>query len=129
MRNFKVKDVFRTKRRICVVVELDGFQNLYRTFLEGSQGFGMNYCNGYVQTLTRNHGRDYNDFVNKVDTDELTFSGTLDYFNDSRIPKDVWFFGFDSAHAWNDEHPETKTFASVRERTIQLAEEMMKKGI
>ena len=55
-----------------------------------------------------------------IKTDGLTFS---DYIGD------IFFFGFDSAHSWNDKKPESKTRESVKQRTIELANEMVKKGI
>ncbi|RLI85229.1 MAG: hypothetical protein DRO76_05790 [Candidatus Altiarchaeales archaeon] len=112
----KVKEVFKVGRRICVVVEMD----------ISSVG---KYHNGYVSVLKKNYGKHYSDFIDRIETDELTYSGNLDHFKDKRIPEKVWFFGFDSAHYWNKLHPESKTFESVKARTILLAKEMIKKRI
>ena len=116
MRDFEVADVFKIKRRVCVVVKM----NLY--------GFGE-YHNGYVSVSKKHQEAGYDDFISKIETDELTFGGDLNHLEDERIPKDISFFGFDSAHAWNQENPESATFQSVRERTIKLAQEMMAKRI
>ena len=116
MKDFEVADVFKVKRRVCVVVKM----NLY--------GFGQ-YHNGYVSVSKKHQEANYDDFISKIETDELTFAGDLNHLEDERIPKDVWFFGFDSAHAWNREHPGSTRFESVKERTIKLAQEMMAKRI
>jgi hypothetical protein len=84
---------------------------------------GAPFHNGYVEISKKNIGKDYMDFIDKIETDGLTFSGHLEDFGD------VWFLGFDSAHAWNDEQPESKTFAVVKEKTIKLCEEMLRKKI
>lgn len=114
--NFEVKDVFKVKRRTCVVVKIN------------MQGFGQ-YHNGYVSVSKKNQGANYDDFTRKIETDELTFGDKLNYLKDERIPKDAWFFGFDSAHAWNQSNPESTTFESVKARTTKLAQEMMSKRI
>lgn len=111
-----VKDVFKVGRRTCVVVE-----RIMPCLLP--------FHNGYVEVLKKNYGKSYWDFIEKIETEELTYSGDLSHLNDPRIPKGKWFFGFDSAHYWNDLHPESKTFENVKERTIQLAKEMIKKRI
>ena len=104
---WKAMEIFVHKGRICVVVNMDN-----------------SYHNGYIQVLPKNQGKDYERFVKKIKTDELTYSGDLHgLFNG------IWFFGFDSAHSWNDMHPETKSFESVKERTIKLCEEMVRKKI
>lgn len=128
LRKFKVTDVFTHKKRLCVVIELAWQPNYARTLWEGNIG-GQDYCNGYVQVSTKNIGKHYDDFADRIKTDELTFSGTLEYLKDQRIPDSTYFLGFDSAHAWNDAQPESKSCASVKERTIKLAEEMVRKRI
>jgi hypothetical protein len=103
----KAMEVFVHKGRICVVVNMDD-----------------KYHNGYVQVLPKNKGKDYEEFVDKIETVELTYSGDLKGLFDG-----VWFFGFDTAHFWNDLHPETKTFEWVKKQTIKLCEEMKRKRI
>jgi len=102
-------EIFRHKKRICVVRELTRCDD-------------STYCCGYVETLPRNKGKSYTQFVDKIETDELTYSGNLFGLFDG-----VWFFGFDSAHVWNDE--KSRSFKSVKKRTKKLCEEMVKKRI
>jgi len=108
--------IFKHKGRICVVIEM-----LWMASLKVSP-----YCNGYVEVSAKNKGKNYDNFIDRIETDELTFSGDLSRFN---LGKKLWFFGFDSAHFWNDAQPESKTFKSVKARTSKLCEEMVKKGI
>ena len=119
----KAIEVFKHKGRICVVIQMQGIVNPARTFWEGSSS-AADYCNGYVETLPKNYGEDYEKFEKKIRTDMLTYSGDLNGLFDG-----IWFFGFDSAHAWNDENPETKTFEYVKEKTKKLCEEMVRKRI
>jgi hypothetical protein len=126
MPDFTVVDIFTHKDRLCVVVQIKGHQNYARIFLENALGTG-DYCTGYVQT-TKAEGKNYNDYIGEIKADELTFSGKLDYLKDKRIPSELWFFGFDSAHSWNFENPESQTVESVKERTVKLADEMAEKG-
>ena len=111
-----IKEVFKHRGRTCVVIEMS------------LMGVGS-YHNGYVSVAPRNKRKSYNDFIERIETDELTFSGNMNYVEDKRIPKDKFFLGFDSAHYWNDEKPESKTFKSVKKRTMELADEMVRKGI
>lgn len=124
-REVRVTDVFKYRGRWCVVIQ----QNFHATSSIGK------FHNGYVSTRPSNSEREYDKFARRIETDELTFSGKLAYMNDKfeitlglQIP-DVWFLGFDSGHHWNEMNPESKTRRSVKERVIQLADEMIKKGI
>lgn len=117
MRYCKIVDVFKHKGRTIVIVK-----SMF------SSAFIGIYHNGYVSTRKSNEGRGYDEFVSKIDTDELTFSGTLKHLKDKKIPN-LWFMGFDSAHYWNTENRESQTFESVRKRAIKLAEEMIRKGV
>jgi hypothetical protein len=121
---WKAMEIFVHKGRICVVVKMKGIENSAREFWEGKPISDSDYCNGYVQTLPKNQGKDYESFVSMIKTDELTYAGDL-----NGLFKGLWFFGFDSAHVWNDNHPESKTFESVKKRTIKLCEEMVRKKI
>ncbi len=111
----KVRDVFKHRGRACVVVRM------------GLRGMGE-YHNGYVSVAPRHRGKHYNDFISRIKTDELTFGGGLSHLEDKRIPK-AYFLRFDSMHYWNDKNPISKTFGMVRKRTIELANEMVDKGI
>jgi hypothetical protein len=117
-------EIFKHKGRICVVIRMKGIENISREFWEGGVISDSDYCNGYVQTLDKNYGKDYEEFENKIKTDMLTYSGDLSGFFDG-----IWFLGFDSAHVWNEKNPKTKTFEYVKEKTKKLCEEMVKKGI
>jgi len=112
-RDVIIKEIFVHKNRVCMVIEM-------RFLLTPSIG---TYCNGYVQTLPKNKGKSYDRFNRRIKTEELTFGGTYEW-----LP-DMYFFGFDTVHSWNDIHPESKTFKNVKKKTIELCEEMVKKGI
>lgn len=76
--------------------------------------------------------RSYNLFINQINSEELTFSGYLDSYKDNfKINGKGWskiyFFGFDSAHLQDD--AVSKSYESVKYRTIKLANEMIKKGV
>ena len=113
----EIKEIFKVGKRTCVVVGMASVSSYLKP-----------YHNGYVSTLKKNNNKSYSDDDIAVQTDELTYSGTLDSLKDKRIPK-LWFFGFDSAHYWNDQNPASKTFESVKQRTTELAKEMIKKKI
>ena len=108
MMEFSKVEEFNYKGKKCVIVRCSGF------------GQGP-YHNGYIQTKN-NTQLDYDDFNSEIESDELTFNGELKRFN---VPG--WFLGFDSAHVWNT--PLTSSHHSVKERTIQIADEMIKLGI
>jgi hypothetical protein len=120
---FKIMDVFKIGDRLCVVARMRPFVN----FPSDKVPLGE-YHNGYVQVSDKNKGVPYDRFVSKIETDELTFGGELNT-SSRRIPKKTWFFGFDSAHYWNDLDPASKTRMDVKVRTKRLAEEMIEKGI
>ena len=102
----EIVEIFQVKTRLCLVIKRRLLDEIYH--------------NGYVQTQKKHYGIDYEKFINRVDTDELTFS---DYIGDE------YFFGFDSAHAWNDHEPISKTQKFVKNKTKELALEMIKRGI
>jgi len=114
--NAKIVSVFKHRIRTCVVVEMSILH------------MGT-FHNGYVSIRKRHNGEGYDKFAGKIEADELTFAGDLSHFKDKRIPKELWFLGFDSNHCWNDERPISKTFDSVKARTIELANELVEKGI
>lgn len=121
--SYEVTDVFKHKGKICVVIKA------VRGFTIGT------YHNGYVAVQQINIEKSYTEFM-EIDTVQLTFSGTLDHFKDRMndiskfvLPKGIWFLGFDTVHAWNDEEPESKTRESVIEITKKLADEMLKRGV
>jgi hypothetical protein len=107
----KIVDIFRVEDRLCVVVArhmmaIDGF-----------------HC-GYVEVNTV---KDYDNY--DIDIEELTFGGQMTGWDvDGMVDgiKNVEFVGFDSAHL--QDTPETSCFEAVKFRTIELAEELIKKG-
>lgn len=111
MKKAKLKEVFKHKGKICVIVEMNMVLPIGQ------------YHNGYVEIKKHKH---YDELIDKINADELTFSGELDYLN--KELKGKWFLGFDSVHGWNMQQPESQTFDSVKKRTIQLAEELIKLG-
>ena len=113
-KGFRIKaiEIFKHKGRICVVLQMKGFGRI------------SDYCNGYVETDPKNYGKSEDLFIDKIKTEELTYSGDLNGLFDG-----IWFLGFDSAHHRNEINPETKTFTFVKNKTKKLCEEMIKKGI
>lgn len=111
-RDVIVREIFFHKHRLCMVIEMRWECKSIGT-----------YCNGYVQTLPKNKDKSHDNFNRRVNADELTFDGTFHWM------PDIHFFGFDSGHSWNDNHPESKIFGEVKERTIKLCDEMVRKGI
>jgi len=96
------------------------------------------YHNGYVRIADSAESIDqlYSEFFNSevevtydriisdVKTVELTYSGT----RVKELPEGYWI-GFDTAHIWNDQNPETKTHRAVREKTFKLIEELKDKEL
>lgn len=107
-----IKEIFLHRGRICMVMEMRWASKFIGTF-----------HNGYVQTLPKNKGKSYDKFNRRIHAEEITFGDTWEWM------PDIFFFGFDSGHAWNDIHPESKTFEAVKKRTIELCDEMVRKGI
>ena len=111
--------VFDYKGRTCVVI------GIWLNFIG-------NYHCGYVEVLPKNKGKKYEEGkFDKITAEEITYSGSLDHINSPELLgiKGKYFVGFDTAHYWNDLHPETKTFKSVFGRTKKLCDEMIKNGI
>ena len=125
--NYKLVETFKHRSRICVVVRVDWDKKVR----EVSQHplFNQPFHNGYVSVAPRHHGCDYDDYMSKISTNALTFSGELDEPFKEDILVGKWFLGFNSAHFWTEGKPESKTFDSVRARTILLCDEMIDRGI
>jgi hypothetical protein len=107
-----VREIFMHKNRLCMVMEMR-----WESISIGT------YCNGYVQMLPSSKDLLYGKLTDRIKSGEITFGGTFPW-----LPN-IKFLGFDTAHIWNDEHPETKTFENVKERTILLCGEMVRKRI
>lgn len=119
-RRFQVMEVFNYRRRTLTIVKILGIPRLCAP--KGS------YHNGYVSVAPRHKGMPYDDVISRVHSVELTYTGTLSHLRDRRIPN-AWFLGFDTLHYWNSEHPKSQTFGVVHKKTIELADEMIRKGI
>lgn len=106
---FELIEVFNHKRRKCVIVKV----NIPK--------IGESH-NGYV-SLSENFNREKDpaDFIEDI---EITWYGKLSQYE---LPEE--YIGFDTNHVYNDIHPETKTYENVRKVTINLAEEMIRKGV
>ena len=110
MPEFKIVEIFKHRRRICVVIA-------------ASLSKSMNFHNGYVSMLSKNSGRDYSEFYGKNLPEEPTFSGDLDFYRKSEIPLGTWFMGFDTAHIWDTST--TQSLDAVIQRTKDLADVMI----
>lgn len=106
----KIREIFFHRGRLCMV-------------LERGKTYPFNFHNGYVQNLPKNNNKSYTKLSSRIYTTELTFGGSFSF------APNIFFFGFDTGHYWNDEHPESKTFEGVKKTTIQLCDEMIKKKI
>jgi len=130
---FEIVDVFNYGEKTCVIVRVN-FLEIYR---------GHCSHNGYVSLKkpdTQNnedYEKSYEDYQDLAE-DGLTYNGYLgrEYKRINtkennlwlmNIPEDMYFFGFDTLHAWNDEY--NSSYSEVRRKTIKLAAKMIEKGI
>jgi len=109
---FELVETFRHRNRTCIIVRNNMIDEMSH--------------NGYVTVAPRNHGCDYIKVNRRINTKCLTFAGTLPVFG---FHDHQYFVGFDTMHLRKDVNPEIKTYASVRAKTIKLADEMVEKGI
>jgi len=126
MRGLIIKKIFTYRQRLCVVVEINS-----KVLSEGFTGLPIDesYHNGYATVQQSSRVLTQNDLCRMIVTDEITFFGKLSHIENPKIPKDEVFVGFDTAHAWNDQKPESKTFKAVFEKTKKLVDEMIKRRI
>jgi len=96
---------FKHREIDCVIIELPSMSPMV--------SIGP-YHNGYVKVKGKPH---YDKHIAKVNSEELTFSGTLKSY-------DGWFLGFDSVHF--DDTQATQSFDAVKARTIKLCDELIK---
>lgn len=115
-----VVDEFEYKGHKCVIVKMvlrsEEYHNGYIKMADSEE---------QVETVKANEkdiDTTYDRFFREGNSDELTFSGEV---------KDVdgYYFGFDSAHLWNDKKPYTKQKNSVKKRTKKMVEEFEEKNI
>jgi len=118
---FEVAEIFRYRKRNCVIVKAINVHA--RIAPSGS------YHNGYVSVIRKNNGSTYSHFSHRINAAEIAYSGFLRNLPFFILNQSIWFFGFDTAHFWNGEHPSSQTFKSVKRKTMELADEMIKKRI
>lgn len=125
---FEIVDVSRYRGRIYIIVKVNTSVNDFPTY------------NGYVSLKEHkwwHRGspyKDYTDYESLAD-DGLTYCGYFGkewkdkvkshWFMD--IPENLFFFGFDTLHAWNRE--ENASYEAVRRKTLKLADRMIKRRI
>lgn len=111
--DFRIREIFKHKGRTCVIIEIH-------------MGPVGNWHNGYVETIKKIVNKRY---AENIDTDDVTFSGSLYDISKKNGLKGKKFLGFDSGHYWNIKNQKSQTFREVKERTIRLCEKMIIKGI
>lgn len=111
--------IFKHKGRICAITK-----NIWP-----SERLGTTH-NGYVMVHPRNRDLPI-EGVDELETVAITWAGQFPgiHFDLREITPEDRFVGFDTAHAWNYDHPETQTFEAVKQKTIELVEEMICKGM
>lgn len=116
----KIKKDFIYKGRRCIVLEM-------------SCNFMITpYCCGYVElteeeakhAINDDKERPSYDYFNKfIQSDEMTFMDNLNPVEGLDTGNTI-FIGFDSAHYWNDEHPESKTPDYVANTCKKIVDEL-----
>jgi len=127
----KLKEQFDYKGHRCAIVEMQmpatgNFHNGYVRVADSADQVDSSHYEDLENLYIPDYDSPdyaYNSFVSKLETAELTFSG-----NNKVLPDGFWF-GFDSAHAWSDRKPESKTHQSVKERLKDLVHEMIEKNV
>jgi len=119
----QIVDKFKHKGILCVIVKIDRSDIAKLSIIKKQGKIKMSdfFHNGYVN-IKQNF--DYEDIVEYINSVELTYSGKLNRLDKSL--KDMWFIGFDTAHYWNEQNPETQTKEAVKQKTIELCEELIK---
>ena len=128
-RKFEVVNVFKYRGRVCIIVKVHW------------DIFGYQMYNGYVSLRKHrfwNRGKYEKSYTKYMGLapDELSYEG---YFekewraHDSKnvwldhIPDDLYFFGFDTGHAWNN--AENASQEAVLHKTLILADRMIKRRV
>ena len=125
---FEIVDVFEYRGRTCVIIRVN--------FMVGYDGYYAH--NGYVsfrpksrllKLLKRRYEKEYSKYEYLAE-DGLTYDGYLGRewrkSNDplaSKIPEDLYFFGFDTLHSWND--AENASYEVVKQKTLNMADNMI----
>ncbi len=128
MRGHKIVKDFKYKGRRCVVIEIDrgGEPNLAREFLEGNIGQAFKpYCNGYIELKKDEIKEDYDNY--NIKSDEITYQGELKFAGELDCSDGKTYLGFDSAHFWNWEKPESTKAEYVAKTCKKIVDELIKK--
>lgn len=86
------------------------------------------YCCGYISVGEGASDRcdDYNEFIQ---TDKITFVGPLTFLNIKKKHAGKQYIGFDTAHYWNMQNPNSQTVKSTLKRAKKIAEELNEHNI
>lgn len=125
----EIKKDFIYKGRRCVVLEIDrGAHAPLKWRTEVFTDMWKPYCTGYVELKPDEVKESYDDYG--LESEEFTFQDTLKHFEKQcegfKAGKSV-FIGFDTAHVWNDQRPESKKPESVAKVCKKIVEELNKK--
>ena len=107
-RTHEIVDNFKHRGVTCVIISIK-----WGAPVRAITSLHDYHC-GYVQTKRK---LKYDNWIDKIRADELTFSGRLDGV-------DGYFLGFDSAHYHNTRRSSSR--AEVKKRTIAMCEELIK---
>ena len=101
---------FEYKNRTCVITKI-----IYE------KPFPLDdfYC-GYVSLMPESGQLSHRG--TRLHSVELVFSGIRSTFGQ---PKHIWFFGFDTGHAYNTENPWTNTQEAINEKIQEMADELI----
>jgi hypothetical protein len=128
--NYEITKKFMYKGILCVVVKMEFFQlSEMKTVRFVKKNINPNikisriYHNGYVESSLK---CSYHDLERHIKSVELTYSGHLSQIDHTL--KDRWFFGFDTAHHWNQLHPNTQNAKAVERDLKKLCDEIISKG-
>ena len=121
MKGHKVVKDFKYKGRRCVIIEIDRSNTAPKGF-ENSIGFKP-YCNGYVELKKSEILENYDDYPIKCE--EITYQGNLKFPKGLDASDGKQYIGFDSAHSWNDEEPESKTVVYIEKTCKKLVNELI----
>jgi len=131
---FKIVNVLTYRDRVCVLVKVL-FMKRYNGYYSYN-GYVSLKKPGILQKLFKiPYEKSYSMFESLA-IDGLTYDGYLgtDYRKRGStspyiklIPEDLYFFGFDTLHAHNNE--ENSSYEAVLRKTMNLADNMIKEGI
>lgn len=127
----KIKNDFIHEGRRCVVVEINRGAGIPKDIVANLPTFidlWKPYCCGYIELKPEEVKESYNH--HNLESEELTYKNTLkrleEQCKDFKAGDSV-FIGFDTAHVWNDENPESKNPDSIIEVCKEIIEELNKK--